>query len=63
LLKAIFDEIVAFYWGRLATNLSHEVRMIGPRKVKAFLQGQKTDVNDALPIAVAATQPNAMAKG
>jgi transposase len=45
------------YWGRFATNLSHDVRVIGPRKVKAFLQGQKTDANDALAIAVAATQP------
>lgn len=45
------------YWGRFASNLSHDVRVIGPRKVKAFLQGQKTDANDALAIAVAATQP------
>jgi transposase len=35
------------YWGRFAKHLSHDVRVIGPRKVKAFLQGQKTDANDA----------------
>ncbi|WP_412971051.1 IS110 family transposase [Glaciecola sp. MF2-115] len=45
------------YWGRFAKQLSHDVRVIGPRKVKAFLQGQKTDANDALAIATAVTQP------
>jgi transposase len=44
------------YWGRFAKQFSHDVRIISPRKVKAFLQGQKTDANDALAIAVAATQ-------
>ena len=44
------------YWGRLARQYGHEVRMINPKKVKAFLQGQKTDHNDALAIAMAATQ-------
>lgn len=34
----------------------HDVRMISPKKVKGFLQGQKTDANDALGIAIAATQ-------
>jgi transposase len=32
------------------------VRIISPKKVKAFLQGQTTDANDALAIAMAATQ-------
>ncbi|MFT5351942.1 MAG: transposase [Gammaproteobacteria bacterium] len=36
------------YWGRLARSYGHEVRIISPKKVKAFLQGQKTDANDAL---------------
>lgn len=45
------------FWGRLAQSHGHDVRIIGPRKVKAFLQGQKTDANDALAIAVAASQP------
>jgi len=44
------------YWGRLAKSFGHEVRVINPKKVKAFLQGQKTDANDALAIAMAATQ-------
>jgi len=44
------------YWGRLAKEFGHEVRVINPKKVKAFLQGQKTDANDALAIAMAATQ-------
>jgi len=44
------------YWGRLAQNYGHDVRTISPKKVKAFLQGHKTDANDALAIATAATQ-------
>ena len=44
------------YWGRLAESFGHEVRIINPKKVKGFLQGQKTDANDALAIATAATQ-------
>jgi transposase len=44
------------YWGMLAQEYGHEVRVINPKKVKAFLQGQKTDANDALAIAMAATQ-------
>ena len=44
------------YWARLAQDYGHDVRMISPKKVKAFLQGHKTDANDALAIAVACTQ-------
>jgi len=44
------------YWGRLAISYGHDVRTIAPKKVKAFLQGQKTDANDALAIAIAAVQ-------
>jgi len=44
------------YWARLAQQYGHDVRMISPKKVKAFLQGHKTDANDALAIAVASTQ-------
>jgi transposase len=43
------------YWGRLAKKYGHDVKVISPKKVKAFLQGQKTDANDALAIAIAAT--------
>ena len=45
------------YWGRLAKQYGHDVRVISPKKIKGFLQGQKTDANDALAIAIAATQP------
>ena len=44
------------YWGRYAQTNGHDVRIISPKKVKAFLQGQKTDANDALAIAVASVQ-------
>lgn len=44
------------YWGRLARSYGHDVKIISPKKVKGFLQGQKTDANDALAIAMAATQ-------
>jgi transposase len=44
------------YWARLAQKYGHDVRVISPRKVKAFLQGHKTDANDALAVAIAATQ-------
>ena len=44
------------YWARLAESYGHEARIISPKKVKGYLQGQKTDANDAIAIAVAATQ-------
>ena len=44
------------YWGRFAQDQGHDVRIIAPKKVKGFLQGQKTDANDALAICIAATQ-------
>ena len=44
------------YWARLAQKYGHDARVISPRKVKAFLQGHKTDANDALAVAIAATQ-------
>lgn len=44
------------YWSRLAEQYGHDARVIAPKKVKAFLQGHKTDANDAIAIAVAATQ-------
>ena len=45
------------YWSRFAEAQGHNTRIISPKKVKAFLQGHKTDANDALAIAIAATQP------
>lgn len=44
------------YWARLAELHGHTARIISPKKVKAFLQGHKTDANDALAIGVAAKQ-------
>ncbi|VAX24789.1 Mobile element protein [hydrothermal vent metagenome] len=44
------------YWARLAREFGHDVRIISPKKVKAYLQGHKTDANDALAIAVASLQ-------
>ena len=44
------------YWARWAQSLGHEVRGIAPKKVKPYICNQKTDANDAIGIAVAATQ-------
>nr|WP_022941596.1 transposase [Psychromonas hadalis] len=44
------------YWGRYAEHFNHDVRIISPKKVKGFLQGHKTDANDALAIANASLQ-------
>lgn len=44
------------YWSRLSEQYGHDTRVIAPKKVKAFLQGHKTDANDAVAIAVASTQ-------
>lgn len=46
------------YWARFAKAQGHEVKAIPARLVKSFLQGQKTDANDAIAISVAALQPN-----
>ncbi|MCK5818650.1 MAG: IS110 family transposase [Psychromonas sp.] len=46
------------YWARFAQDQNHIVKPIPARVVKAFLQGQKTDANDAVAISVAALQPN-----
>lgn len=51
----------AHHWGRLAIKLGHKVKTIAPKRVSAFRQGQKTDANDALAIAIAAMQPNVKA--
>ena len=44
------------FWARQAQTYGHDVRIISPRRVKAFLQGHKTDANDALAVAIASTQ-------
>lgn len=48
----------AHYWSRVAKEHGHEVILLPARFVTAFRQGQKTDSNDALAIAIAARQPN-----
>ena len=45
------------YWARYAKAQGHQVKVMPAQKVKAFLQGHKTDPNDAAAIAIAATQP------
>ena len=44
------------YWARLAQHYGHDARIISPVRVKAFVQGHKTDANDALAVAIAASQ-------
>ena len=51
----------AHYWGRELTRLGHQVRLIPARHVKAYVQGNKNDYNDALAIAEAAVRPQVRA--
>lgn len=46
----------AQYWARFALDHGHEVKIISARSVKPFQTKQKTDRNDALAIAIAASQ-------
>jgi len=45
------------YWARTLIALGHEVKLIAPQHVKAFMRGQKNDYNDAAAIAEAVTRP------
>ena len=45
------------YWGRELMKLGHEVKLIPPQHVKAYVRGNKNDYNDARAIAEAATRP------
>jgi transposase len=47
----------AQYWSRYAQECGHEARMMSPRKVKAYVAGQKNDANDAIGVAIACLQP------
>lgn len=47
----------AHYWARALQNLGHEVKLIAPQHVKAFVRGNKNDYNDALAIAEAIVRP------
>ncbi|MDX1409474.1 MAG: IS110 family transposase [Saprospiraceae bacterium] len=53
----------AHYWGRLARGYGHRVVLLPPKRVSPYRQGQKTDGNDALAIAIAARQPRLKAVG
>ena len=44
----------AHYWGRELMALGHEVQLLPPQHVKAYLRGQKNDYNDAQAILEAA---------
>ncbi|MDT8329077.1 MAG: IS110 family transposase [Roseovarius sp.] len=44
-------------WARRLKDLGHEVRLISPRFVKAYVRGNKNDYNDARAIAEAARRP------
>lgn len=45
------------YWGRQLQKLGHDVKLLSPRAVKAYVQGNKNDYNDALAIAEASNRP------
>ena len=48
----------AHYWARLLQSHGHEVKLIAPQFVKAFLKSNKNDANDAEAIAIASTHPS-----
>ena len=45
------------HWGRLFRELGHEVRLVAPQYVKAFVRGNKTDSRDAQAIAECVSRP------
>ena len=46
----------AHYWNRELEKLGHQVKQLPPRSVKAFVQGNKNDYNDARAITEAAVR-------
>jgi transposase len=46
------------YWARVAQRHGHQVKIIPAKAVFPFRQGHKTDENDALAVAEAASRPN-----
>ena len=48
----------AHFWGRTLRELGHEVRLIPPQHVKAYVRGNKNDYNDARAIAEAVQRPD-----
>jgi transposase len=47
----------AHHWARVIGSFGHEVRLIAPRFVKAYVKGQKNDMQDAAAICEAASRP------
>ena len=47
----------AHYWARVAERHGHEVKIVPAKAVTPFRQGHKTDENDALAVAEAASRP------
>lgn len=47
----------AHYWGRTLKKMGFEVSLLPAQHVKAFVQGNKNDYNDALAIAEATSRP------
>src|ERR1700739_1327901 len=47
----------AHYWARELTTLGHEVRLMPPRDVKAYLKRNKNDAADAAAICEAVRRP------
>ena len=47
----------AHHWGRLFKEMGHEVRLVAPQYVKAFVRGNKTDSRDAQAIAECVSRP------
>lgn len=47
----------AHYWGRELEKLGHSVHLMPAQHVKAYVQGNKNDYNDALAIAEAVVRP------
>ncbi len=47
----------AHYWGRELEKQGHQAKLISPRAVKPYVQGNKNDYNDALAIAEASARP------
>lgn len=48
----------AHHWGREISKLGHEVRLMAPQFVKAYVKSNKNDFNDAEGICEAASRPN-----
>ena len=48
----------AHFWARALQELGHEVRVLPPQHVKAYVRGNKTDYHDARAIAEAVRQPD-----